>query len=100
VFHELLEAGAIDENHAGDVDVLRFYLAERVEAAILVTFDKGVMVTRLPTALGGGNGLGHDLTGIQDGWLILRFIRAAALGEECSRSNQHEQEILHRGFSE
>ena len=53
VFHELLEASAVDKNHFGDVGIFRFHLPQRVQAPILIALHVRVMVPRLPTSLSG-----------------------------------------------
>jgi hypothetical protein len=60
----MLEASTVDKNHAGDVDIFRFYLPQRVQSPILITLQVEVMVARLPTTLGGRDRLAHDLTSI------------------------------------
>jgi hypothetical protein len=99
MFHELLEAGTVDKNHAGDVDIFRFYLSQRVQSPILITLHVDVMVTRLPTALGGRDRLAHDLTGVQGACMILMIVRPPTLSEEYTWSREHGQEHSHPGFS-
>src|ERR1700730_571534 len=89
MFHELLEAGTVDKNHAGDVDIFRFYLSQRVQSPILITLHIDVMVTRLPTALGGRDRLAHDLPGVQGACMILRIVRPATLSEKHAWSREH-----------
>src|SRR5690242_16801468 len=79
VFHELFEVSAVDKNYSGDVDILRFHVPERVQAPILITLHVCVMVTRLPTALGGRDRQLHNLTGVPDACMILRFFRPVTL---------------------
>ncbi len=83
MFHELLKANAVDKNHSGDVDIFRFYLPESVQAPILNTLRVRIMITRLPTAPSGRKRLAHDLAGVQEVCMILRFLRPATLSEEC-----------------
>jgi len=100
VFHELLEARAVDKNHSGDIDILRLHFPKRVQASILITFYVDVMVTRLPTALGGRDRQSHYLTGVLDARRILRFVRPATLRKEYSRSRDHDQEHFHPDFGQ
>src|ERR1043166_10196496 len=82
VFQELLKASAVDHHHSGDIDTLRFHLAERAQATIIIAFHISVVVTRLPTALCCQHGREHDLARIRKVCLVLRRIGPATLSPE------------------
>jgi len=99
VFHGLFEVSAVDKNYSGDFDIFRFHLPERVQAPIVIALHVVVMVTRLPTALGGRDRQAHDLTGVQDACMILRCVQPATLSEERGGGREHDQEDFYQRFS-
>src|ERR1700683_1573116 len=83
MFHEPFEASAVNESHFGDVGIFRFELPQRVQATILVALGVGIVVARLPTALGRRHRSARDLTGVREARMILEFYRYDILSEEC-----------------